>query len=107
MKRMSDGKRGRRMSDLIKREDAIKAVWKPKVNPNDLIFDALKTAIESKINDIPSAERKGEWKRKIVDNGWNADFICSECGYTIMIEDTYPYCPNCGARMLKGAEAEG
>ena len=44
------------MSDLIKREEAIKAVWKPKVNPNDLIFDALKTAIESKINDIPSAE---------------------------------------------------
>lgn len=45
------------MSDLIKRSDAIEAVWKPQVKPNELIFDALKTAIESEINNVPSADR--------------------------------------------------
>ena len=44
------------MSDLIRREDAIEAVWKPQVKPNELIFDALKTAIESEINNVPSAD---------------------------------------------------
>lgn len=43
--------------DTIYREDAIKAVWKPQVKPNELIFDALKTAIESEINNVPSADR--------------------------------------------------
>lgn len=45
------------MNDLIKREDAIKAVWKPQVKPNELIFDALKKAIESEINNVPSEDR--------------------------------------------------
>lgn len=93
------------MSDLIEREEAIKAVWKPKVNPNDLIFDALKTAIESKINDIPSAERKG---RNLLAE-YPSLFECSECGTSC--HDTIPwdcninYCPNCGAKM-KGVEDE-
>ena len=91
------------MSDLIKRETVLAFVrrCKDRLQGKGLTYDILVDYIES----IPSAERKGEWKRRIVDNGWNADFICSECGYTIMIEDTYPYCPNCGARM-KGAEDE-
>ena len=88
------------MSDLIERKEAIKAVWKPKVNPNDLIFDALKTAIESKINDIPSAERKGEWIESDTDG-----FICSACGNgyrnqpTCMGKPMFEYCQFCGARM--------
>ena len=49
------------MSDLIRREDAIEAVWKPQVKPNELIFDALKTAIESEINNVPSADRPQGW----------------------------------------------
>jgi hypothetical protein len=48
---------GAEMKDTIYREDAIKAVWKPQVKPNELIFDALKTAIESEINNVPSADR--------------------------------------------------
>ena len=87
------------MSDLIKRGDAIRAVERV-CNGDDRCLSFIEF-----INTIPSAERKGKWKRRIVDNGWNADFVCSECRYTIMIEDTYPYCPNCGARM-KGAEDE-
>ena len=45
------------MNDLIRREDAMEAVWKPQVKPNELIFDALKRAIESEINNLPSADR--------------------------------------------------
>ena len=42
---------------------------------------------------------RGKWKRRIVDGGWNANLVCSECGYTLMIEDGYHFCPNCGADM--------
>ena len=101
------------MSDLIYREDAVKALRLE--YPMMTLFKAMREEwalrtegfrrAEEVIMRLPSAERKGEWKRRIVDNGWNADFICSECGYTIMIEDTYPYCPNCGADM-RGAEDE-
>lgn len=46
----------------------------------------------------------GEWKRKIVDHGFNADWVCSECGYRIKTDFVdYNFCPNCGSRM-KGAE---
>ena len=47
------------MSDLISREDAIKAAWKPKVTPGGEIFDALKRAIQSEIENIPSATVPG------------------------------------------------
>ena len=95
------------MSDLIKREDAIKAVWKPQVKPNELIFDALKTAIESEINNIPSADRpQGEWIE-------TADgTMCSNCHKFPYDDGEYhianwgsDFCPHCGARM-KGADDE-
>lgn len=49
----------------------------------------------------PSAEpKKGEWKRKIVDSGFNADWVCSECGHREMTDFiSYNFCPNCGADM--------
>lgn len=65
------------------------------------------------INDIdksPTIEAvsvvHGEWKRRIVDNGFNADWVCSECGYRIKTDFVdYNFCPNCGSRM-KGADDE-
>lgn len=45
------------MSDLITRQSAIEAVWKPKVKPEAEIFNALKMAIQSEIEQVPSAER--------------------------------------------------
>lgn len=45
------------MDRLIKLSDAIEAVWKPQVKPNELIFDALKQAIESEIRNCPTADR--------------------------------------------------
>lgn len=54
-----------------------------------------------------SADRpQGEWKRRLVDNGFNADWVCSECGYRVKTDFvSFNYCPNCGAKM-KGADDE-
>ena len=55
--------------------------------------------------DLPNVEERkvGKWKRKIVDDGFNADWICTECGYKVMDDFVYfNYCPNCGARMEGG-----
>ena len=47
---------------------------------------------------------QGEWKRRLVDNGFNADWICSECGYRVKTDFvSFNFCPNCGCRM-KGAD---
>jgi rubrerythrin len=49
---------------------------------------------------------QGEWKRRLVDNGFNADWVCSECGYRVKTDFvSFNYCPNCGCRM-KGASDE-
>lgn len=49
---------------------------------------------------------QGEWKRRLVDNGFNADWVCSECGYRVKTDFvSFNFCPNCGARM-KGAYDE-
>ena len=47
--------------------------------------------------------KKGRWKRRLVDSGFNADWYCSECGWKTAIEEHgYNYCPNCGAKMGGG-----
>lgn len=44
--------------------------------------------------------KRGDWKRRLVDNGFNADWVCSECGYRVKTDFVdYNYCPNCGADM--------
>ena len=60
-----------------------------------------------KVETMPSADRpQGEWKRRLVDNGFNADWICSECGYRVKTDFvSFNFCPNCGAKM-KGADNE-
>ena len=48
----------------------------------------------------------GKWRRKMVDDGFNIDWICSKCGYRVTTDFvSYSYCPNCGAKM-KGADDE-
>ncbi len=94
--------------ETIYREDAIKAVWKPQVKPNELIFDALKTAIESEINNVPSADRpQGEWIWSPRDTDGTVSGCCSNCSFSHLFigghTAQYNYCPNCGARM-KGAD---
>ena len=88
--------------------DALKESWKKNIE-NEGATLALLSALFKSVEDAPTIDaierKRGRWKRRIVDGGWNANLICSECGYTLMIEDGYNFCPNCGARM-KGADNE-
>lgn len=106
------------MSDLIKREDAIKAMEqryedilrtfkrKVKIGEKAIVLDMIGC-----VKNLPSADRpQGEW---IVSD---KDSVCSVCGkdeaeFICGTEDWYgyglsKYCPNCGARM-KGTRMKG
>ena len=115
------------MSDLIRREDAIKAVeecLKLLARPRYTV----KTAIEAIPSvDIPHSEEWEKYSDKLWKNAYErgkADrpqgewipsdtdgFVCSVCknGYrnqpTLMGRPMFEYCPVCGARM-KGADDE-
>ena len=49
------------MSDLIQREKAIECVWKPQVKPDAVIFNALKMAIQSEIEQLPTVTPESGW----------------------------------------------
>ena len=91
------------MKDTIYREDAVKAVLGITMYENRVPIGTVIYNIKS----LPSADRpQGEWKRRLVDNGFNADWVCSECGYRVKTDFvSFNFCPNCGARM-KGADDE-
>ena len=97
------------MSELIKREDAIKAI-EDKVNGSD-----NRLWLKEIISEIPSAGRpQGEWIY-CEDYVGHDGYKCSECGFFIpwcydVYADSnfirhYHTCPNCDSRM-KGADDE-
>jgi rubrerythrin len=97
---MSGGKRGRGMSDLIRREDAIKALYKYSFVSKDII--------EREINAIPSADRpRGEWifRREFVEDTPFTGYRCSNCNYWQSM-GSWNFCPNCGAKMRERKESE-
>ena len=84
------------MSDLIEREDAIKALYKYSFVSKDVI--------EREINAIPSADRpRGEWIYTMNPLRLNDEWECSKCGYLSFVKANY--CGHCGCRM-KGADDE-
>lgn len=84
------------MSDLIRREDAIKALYKYNF--------VTKEVIEREIRLIPSADRpRGEWIEQ--EDDYHHYWECSECGMGVGLDDIRNFCPNCGSRM-KGADNE-
>lgn len=87
------------MSDLIRRQDAIKALYKYSFVSKDVI--------EREINAIPSADRpQGEWKSvKASIYPYGYDVECSVCGHRMGSSFGYKYCPMCGSHM-KGADDE-
>ena len=89
--------------DTIYREDAIKAIAETIASDGDT--SAWLYIAEDMLKNAPSADRtQGKWKRKIVDSGFNADWVCSECGYRVMTDYvSFNFCPNCGCQM-KGAD---
>lgn len=84
------------MSDLIKREDAMQVAF---------LYPFFSDALMEEIKAIPSADRpQGEWEMQEDADGLYG--ICSVCGQDADFSHyyrAYNYCPNCGARMLKGA----
>lgn len=83
--------------DLIKREDAIKAM----ADYLDLLGVARRYA-KSVINKVPSAEKQGEWLFKEITDDYHITGQCSVCKERRRIDN---FCPNCGCRM-KGADDE-
>ena len=91
---------GEKMSDLIEREDAIKALYKYNF--------VTKEVIEREIMSIPSADRpQGYWTKTDV-----ATYRCSECGKIQIADDINElnFCCCCGSRnkirRMKGADDE-
>ena len=49
--------------------------------------------------------RHGRWEMKPDPYGFFDEIpVCSECGCTTKMRETYNYCPNCGAKMDGGEE---
>ena len=107
------------MSDLIRREDAIKALRCE--YPTMPMFKnlreewAIKTEgfrkAEEVIMSIPSADRpQGEWIETDETDCGATVYKCSECELrvsdlpTILGKPIYSFCPNCGCRMRKENE---
>lgn len=99
------------MSDLISRADAIDAI-EAETRCTDRGEDVSGlTLAKSLIDALPSADRpSGEWEEmEILCNPYPPLFCveCSECGYRVGretyldLENTFNFCPNCGAYMRK------
>lgn len=98
------------MNDLISRQAAI-AQFKPYA-----LYDSNRTnaewvtRIEAVLEQLPSAEKRGKWLPHPTDTDWN---VCSVCGIGTHtrfhynegvyggydVEESFWYCPHCGARM--------
>ena len=67
-------------------------------NERFFYFDVLQG-----LEDLPSAQPqriKGRWKRTKANSGYNAEWVCSICGYTVYAEFcNYNYCSSCGSDM--------
>jgi len=85
--------------DLISRQAAIKEIarWIGYID-EDMIL-----RIQTGLKNQPSAypERKtGRWKMEPDPYGFFDEIpVCSECGCTTKMRETYKFCPNCGAKM--------
>ena len=94
--------------DLISRAEALEIISEAQDGSGN-IYNILQP-IFTKVNALPSVstERVGEWifdtQIPIGDGRTSAGYICSNCGKDYFKVDGMHYCPNCGARMIGGAE---
>ena len=104
------------MQDLISRQDAIDAVA-DYIHNVDKVYGTGRLAAEdcrdaahSVIDELPSAERKGTWIRNMDSLiGAIQKPYCSVCGNSAIGNHGFDciitnFCPNCGARMVRGEE---
>ena len=83
------------MSDLISRQDAIKAIEDLPNCYNGFSDTYDKACIIGTLGEVPSAERKGKWLHP-----YKSDIACecSVCHMQMPIIDWFHFCPNCGSR---------
>ena len=93
--------------DLIKRSDAIKAIWGDDIDPSEdgMVFEA-QSHIDRDIRLIPSARRpQGEWidaEIPLESGGSMPIQVCNLCKTFYPLAYTgggHRFCPNCGASM--------
>ena len=90
--------KGVRMNDYIKREDAVEKIKADCDRLNHVpkrVVDFFTLGMES----VPSADvapvRHSAWKEVLA--GMDYEYECTRC--KACVEQEYPYCPNCGAKM--------
>ena len=108
------------MEDLIKREDAIKAVLGLTMYKGCVPVDSVIFNIKNIPSTEPTIEIDADQLEKLLREGWtihsepkqgewislhNGKWKCSECGIEVLFYAKGNFCPNCGARM-KGADDE-
>ena len=92
------------MSDLIRRSDALWAIWGDDINPSEdgVVFEA-QSHIDRGIRLIQSADRpQGEWILHF-DDIWpeESTIQCSLCREHQPMGIDENFCPNCGADMTE------
>lgn len=107
------------MSDLISKEEAIDGVIKSCFGKANVV-QAEAAAIQY-ITRIPSAQgrKTGQWEEiEVITDAhdisgvktWASRMRCNMCGFIITAIEghiaQYEYCPNCGARMVRGESRE-
>ena len=118
------GKKVLTVAEYIKREDAIKLIFKQfhmyfevPCLPRDEAIQRQVCAVRDKINEIPAADvapvRHGHWIMKKTSAGASYT-VCSHCNASVKYNDEYGtvvmnlkganYCPNYGAKMEGGAD---
>lgn len=101
------------MSDFIKREDVVEALYEAiRTDFRSTFTDSMSLAI-AMANNLPSAEperKMGRWERHNTYHGDDVsgfidpDWRCSKCGEQANVNawcmyDLTDFCPNCGADM--------
>jgi len=98
------------MSDLINREELKKAMYLEAFenDSNEKRWDSglwiRYKMFERILASVPSVpeQKKGKWTEAPDPYGFFETIpVCSECGCTTKLRETYKYCPNCGAEMYE------
>ena len=87
-------------NDAISREDVINLKWQGEASEEFL--EGYASAIEDArvLPSVTPQEKTGHWIQE------NSVLRCSICDIGVARYNKYPYCPNCGARMVEPQERE-